>query len=161
MIGDNHFDIQTLPSAAVIMKFCLSSVYLSYQDPPGFPVFAWTLSTSSPSQSVTPVRPTTPPKNPESRTPRTHHTETRTHTEKNSLWIVAKNTHFATGAFESINVISAVIYGQPALNGAFSDSSKTPFLQGNSGCIVTVLIRTASCLLPEIHSASTSKRCTE
>ena len=69
-----------LLSAAVIMKFCPSSVYLSCQDPPGFPVFAWPLSTSSPSQSVTPVRPTTPPKNPESRTRRTHCTHTHTHT---------------------------------------------------------------------------------
>lgn len=74
---------------------------------------------------------------------------------------MVKNTHFATEASESVSVISAVIYGQPALNGAFSDSSKPPFLQGNSGCIVTVLIRTASRLLCEIHPASTSKRCSE
>lgn len=51
-------------SAVIIMSFWPSSVYLSYQDPPGFPVFAWPQSTSSPSQTVTPVRPTTAPKNP-------------------------------------------------------------------------------------------------
>lgn len=158
-----------LLSAAVIMKFCPSSVYLSYQDPPGFPVFAWPLSTSSsPSQSVTAVRPTTPPKNPETRTLRTQHTHihTLTHTRCVKCFMKCgkkkkKKTHFATEALESVIVISAVIYGQPALNGAFSDSSKPAFLQGNSGCIVTVLIRTASCLLSEIHPASTSKCCSE
>lgn len=83
-------------SVAVIMKFCPSSVYLSCQDPPGFSVFAWPLSTSSPSQSVTPVRPTTPPKNPESRTQRTHclHTRAHAHTMRNALWIVAKKYTF-------------------------------------------------------------------
>lgn len=80
-----------LPSAVVLIKFCLSSVYLSYPDPPGFPVFAWPPSTSSPSQSVTPVRPTTPPTSPESRTPRTHCTHI--HTPREMLRIVAKDTH--------------------------------------------------------------------
>lgn len=62
-------------------------------------------------------------------------------------------------AWESAIVIFAACaaFRQPPLNGPFSDSSKPTFLQGNSGCIVCVLIKKQP-PLAEIHPApSTSK----
>lgn len=79
-----------------------------------------------------------------------HHSPPHTHTRFKKKKR-RKKKHFVTEASEWLMVMLAVISGPPPLNGAFTDSSKRPFLQGHSACIVSVLIRTAS----------TSKLCME
>lgn len=149
-----------LLSAAVIMRFCLcplstchTKIPQAFLSLPGLwvPAAHLNLSLLSGPQS-------------HQRTEKVGHRESIAHTHTHTLKCCMNCGKKYTLCDRGHRVRQHNICCYPwaaALNGAFSDSSKPPFLQGNSGCIVTVLIRTASCLFPEIHPASTSKLCSE